>query len=268
MRLTALAVLLITPLLASQGSAAAPQPSLAIVLPDIVVVGSPKAGEPDFTNSQPMLITGSRIPHRSLQHSPYVASATGFAGLTPDSGLDANKDTVVQRWTTCKVTGAVLSKQTACALAVAQKAMARQDYVAARAAVQGVLARPGLTVEDRHAAQSYAYRIADAVQDVTGKQDALAAMVDTGLMPADEEVAALRTLATEAHRSGRQSEALARYTAIAALLPDDTNSRVNAAVLLQEMGQGDAAKLRLRAAVAVAERTGRPVPQAWLDNLR
>lgn len=97
---------------------------------------------------------------------------------------------------------------------------------------------------------------------------ALAAMVATGFMPVANERAAQLTLASMALTAGDPGDAVERYRAVARLEPDDTQSRMNAAALLQRMGRSDESKSQIRKAIAIARRTDQPIPSAWVDNAR
>ena len=127
---------------------------------------------------------------------------------------------------------------------------------------------PDLTIEERYVVQEYLYRIAEAIPDAVRKRRALAAMVDTGFMAVADERTALLTLASWALNANDLGEAVTRYRAVAVLDPNDTQSRINAAVLLERLGHADEGKAQIREAIAIARRTDQPVPSAWLDNAR
>ncbi|QXQ07339.1 tetratricopeptide repeat protein [Sphingosinicellaceae bacterium] len=222
---------------------------------DIVVTARPDKDEPDFSNSRPMVIVGSRIPRESLQHNPYIASATSLGGLTPDSGLDAFGSIRNYRWQTCKADGAAVRKHVACRLARVQQALTTGHPLLAEELILPLSTDSDLTLEERYVVQEYRYRIAEAIPDAGRRRTALAAMVATGFMPVAKERAAQLTLASMALKAGDPLEAIERYRAVAKLEPDDTQSRINAAALLQRIGRSDESKSQIREAIAIARRT-------------
>lgn len=255
--------------LASAQSAVAETPaSTTLKNDDIVVTARPDKDEPDPTNSRPIVIVGSRILRASLQHNPFIASATSLGGLTPDSGLDAFDRIQIKHWRTCKADGAALRKQTACHLVRVQQALDTGRFLLAEQLALPLATQSDLTTEERYVIQEYLYRIAGAIPDPVRRRRALSAMVDTGFMAVADQRSALLTLASMAMTAGDTDEAVKRYRAVAVLDPDDTQSRINAGALLQRLGRVDESKQQIREAIAIARRTDQPIPASWVDNIR
>lgn len=255
-------------LLSAQAVAAEKAAKTSVKNDDIVVTAGPDKDEPDLTNSRPMIIIGSRIPRKSLQNNPLIASATSLGGLTPDSGLDAFGRIQIQHWRTCKADGAVLRKQTACHLVRVQQALDSGRLLLAEQLALPLATRSDLTPEERYVVQEYLYRIAGAIPDPVRRRRALAEMVNTGFMAVADERSALLTLASMAMTAGDSDDAIRRYRAVAVLDPDDTQSRINAGALLQRLGRIDESKDQIREAIAIARRTDQPIPSSWVDNAR
>ncbi|QNE30820.1 hypothetical protein F1C10_01755 [Sphingomonas sp. NBWT7] len=211
---------------------------------------------------------GSRISRYSLQHNPMIAMKTSANGLTPDSGVDAFGNQRTIAWKSCRAEGVVLRKQIACRFVDVQKLVGAGKLIPAHQALSDVAATPGLTNDEQFATLQYQYRIAEAMGDPTLKRTALAGIVDTDLLPIDEQAGAVRSLGADAWKRGDQAEALRRFEQASRLDPADTISRVNAAAVLQSTGHRAQAVAYLQAAIAINRGKGHPIPQSWIDNAR
>jgi tetratricopeptide (TPR) repeat protein len=235
---------------------------------EILVKGRPDPDEPDHANWQRKVIVGSRIPRVSLQHNPNIASATSLGGLTPDSGLDAWQSSTTKRWKTCKADGAVISKRLACALLPVQKAMEMSRFNEAEKNLLLLSGDGGLTTEERYVVNSYLYKIAERNSDLVAKSRYLAAMVDTGMMPGVEERAAVGTLASWSLKADDFQGAISWYRILASADANDTQSRINAAILLSRVGKLEESKGLFREAIEAAARGGKAVPDEWRTRAR
>lgn len=244
---------------------AAGVPAAAAKPGDIVVTAPRTKAE---TEADKLVYAGSRIPRKPELTLSNVATSTGWRGLTPDSGLDAYKDIKFVRTKTCVVTGAALSKAAACELVPVQKALLANDSATARGFALRLLATPGLTVTDLFVTQSFLYRIAEFAGDAAGRRTALAAMVESGLLGPDDELAAVKTLASMAYSANDRPAALRYYREARLLDRDDTRTLINLAALLQSTGARDEARAYVREAVAVVQRQGGEPPGDWLANSR
>lgn len=175
---------------------------------DIVVEGGIDPDEPDPSNLRRKMVTGSRIPQRSLQNNPHIASATSLGGLTSDSGMDAWQSIGTKRWKTCKAEGALIRKRIACALVRVEKAMTAMHAAEAGQIASSLASDASLTVE-----------------------------------------AAVRW-----------------YRELASRDVNDTQSRINAGILLGRMGKAEESRAQFQAAISAARREGRPVPAAWIER--
>lgn len=250
----------------------APKDPTSTETKEIVVVAHDRDGldadAPDLANRKKGIVLGSRIPRYSLQNNPMLAMKTSPNGLTPGSGLDPYKEQRTIFWKSCRAEGAVMRKQVACRLVDVQKLMGAGKFGPARQALTEVLATPDLTIDERFSTLQYQYRIAEAMNDLTLRRIALAGIVDTDLLPIDEQAGAVRSLGAAAWKQGDQAEALRRFEQASRLDPSDTLSRVNAAAVLQSSGHRAQAVAYLRAAVAINRGKGLPIPQSWIDNAK
>lgn len=239
---------------------------------DIVVVARNPDGldadAPDLANRKKGIVLGSRIPRYSLQNNPMLAMKTSPNGLTPGSGIDPYKEQRTIFWKSCRAEGAVMRKQIACRLVDVQKLMGAGKFVPARQALTEVAATPGLTIDERFATLQYQYRLAEAMNDPTLRRVALTGIVDTDLLPIDEQAYAVRSLGAVAWKQGDQAEALRRFEQASRLDPNDTLSRVNAAAVLQSTNHREQAVAYLRAAITINRVKGLPIPQSWIDNAK
>lgn len=233
---------------------------------DIVVKGGIDPDEPDPSNLRRKMVTGSRIPQRSLQNNPHIASATSLGGLTSDSGMDAWQSIGTKRWKTCKAEGALIRKRIACALVRVEKAMTAMHAAEAGQIASSLASDPNLTVEEQYVVHAYLYRIADLQSDAAAKRRSLAAMFDTGMMSEAEERAAVGTLASWALKEGDSEAAVRWYRELASRDANDTQSRINAGILLGRMGKAEESRAQFQAAISAARREGKPVPAAWIER--
>ncbi len=110
-------------------------------------------------------VLGSRLP-RVIEPDPrgfvsQVASETGVAGLTPQSGMDpfaggTRKVTVK----TCKGSDSRMTLVALCDLALAQKGILDRDFGLARGAIDRVLTDPKSGQADKFFAHRFAFQIA------------------------------------------------------------------------------------------------------------
>lgn len=226
---------------------------------EIVVTGERADSEIDPANLQPKVFVGSRIPRRSMQNNPNIASATSLGGLTPTSGMDPFAGDTTLRWKSCQIEGYSLGDH-ACALGKAQKAIDAGEWESAQALAAGLASRQDLSIDGQYLAQRMLYSVAVATSDAAGQRTSLEGMVATGVMPAAEELAALRTLASKAMRRGDPQDAILKYKEIAILDGNDHRSRINLGALLQQVGTVDEGRVHLRDAIEIMKRNGEVVP--------
>lgn len=258
-----------------------PAPSPVEADPDAIVVTGEKhrerAEEPYSTT--PRVMTGTRIakkPGRRMFYS--VATDTGLAGLiggaggAGDSGFDGTggRGLVIRnkRVTECRADREEVSEATACALFDADRAMLKQDYAAARAALAPILATRNLNSFDRYYAGHYAYRLAELTNDASGREAALATMLESGRMPEADRPAAEKALVALAVKRGDPAEAVARLEALVKATPDDAFTHANLAALYAEGGRHDQARQRMTTAVSLVRARGQTPPPAWTDYLQ
>jgi hypothetical protein len=137
------------------------------------------------------------------------------------------------------------------------------EFGTAAAGLDRLLAFDDLVPADRYMLLGHHYRLAEAVGDARLRETRLAAMVDSGLMPADERPAALRSLVAMALAAGSDVRATARLVELLAMTPDDARAHANLAALHQRAGRSGDARIAMRNAIAAAERHGDPVPDDW-----
>lgn len=230
---------------------------------DIVVSG--ERGDPfDAANRRPKVILGSRIPRESAQNSPYIASATSLGGLTATSGMDPFKNDRTLRWTSCKVPGFAVSSELGCALGRARKAIDARDWAGARSILAELRARPQLSPDAHYLINRLSWDLASGASDKGGQRQALAGLVESGVLGESEHRAALRSLAAMALTAGDNGDAIARYRAVVQRDPDDHRSRINLGALLRQAGDSGGAIAHFRDAIAIMRRTGMAVPQEVL----
>ncbi len=235
---------------------------------EIVVEGERSEDPMDAGNRLPKVILGSRIPRQSSQNNPYIASATSLGGLTPGSGMDPFANDRTLRWKSCKVDGYSVGAAHACMFGKAQKAIEAQQWGAAQAIAADLAAQQDISVDGQYLAQRMLYTVAAATGDQAARRRSLSKMVTTGLMPAADERAALRTLAAMAITAGDTADAIGKYRDLTILDSDDYQSRVNLGSLLQQNGDVEESKVHFLAAIQILERNGQPVPEPLILNSR
>lgn len=128
--------------------------------------------------------------------------------------------------------------------------------------------RPDISPEGQFLAHRFFYEIAASTGETEARRRALAGMVDTGMMNASDEPAALRTLAAMALKAGDAEEAIARYREVIGSDRGDYQSRINLGVLLQKAEDSGGAKVQFLGAIAIMQREGLAIPQNLLQASR
>lgn len=217
-------------------------------------------------------VLGSRLP-RVIEPDPrgfvpQVASDTGVAGLTPDSGMDpfaggTRKVTVK----TCKSSDSRMTKVALCALALAQKAIGEGDFGSARGAIDRVLTNPNSGDADKFFAHRFAFEIATLESDSKDQSDALAGMLASGLLSPEDRILARKTIASLAIARGDDAAAISELERLLAEAPNDAKAQANLGVLYARGNRHDQARPRIETAVRLTAAAGQPVPQSWSDYL-
>lgn len=245
----------------------------------VVVVGTridekarDKAEKPYSTT--PRTVTGSRIERIPSGRRVFttVASDTGLAGLlsSTHNHMDANGGMVLNRRTRhvleCKAGSEQVSEVTACALLDVSRSISNGDHPGAAAQLRALGAR-GLNGTERYYHATYSYRLAEALKDDAGREQALKAMLATGKMPQAEQMPALRTLAAMAIRRGDDPAAIAALEHLVLVPPVDARSHANLALLYSRAGMDDKARFQMAAAVSTMQQAGGTPPREWTDFL-
>lgn len=264
-------------LLLAQSPAPAPQAETRSQ-PPIVVTGMPervddRAVEQPYSETERVPL-GSRIARR-VDARPFntVASETGLAGLTPgpENNFDAT-GAATPRFAgrpviECRAGHRQVTERTACILFRVRRAIERQEYQVAAAAIEPLLANRSLSGIDRYYVASFNLQLAEATDDDVRREAALTAMVENGRMPAADRTTAIRILAQMAARRGDNAAAAARLERLVAEMPDEPRNHADLAWLYARSGREAEALPRMAQAVDLARRSGTPVPQAWIDFL-
>lgn len=247
---------------ASPASSAEAAPSPA---DPIVVTGTPVEKE-----RRPVL--GSRVPREREADPrgfvPQIASDTGFAGLTPGSGMDpfAGGENKV-KVKSCKGSDRRMTAVALCVLALAQKRIVEGDLTAARSAIDRVLGNPNSSPADKFFAHRFSFQIASLENDDRDRSDALLGMLETGLLSAEDRVLARKTLASMALARGDQAAAIAQLERLVAEAPGEARAQANLAVLYAKSGLHDRARPHLQEAARLTAASGQSVPKSWIDYL-
>jgi tetratricopeptide (TPR) repeat protein len=267
-------------LLAQSGQAAPAAPAPA--QPPIVVTGEREERvdgervEEPYTETERVPL-GSRIPRRR-DARPYstVASESGLAGMISGPGINYDatggsggtalrvRNRVVRE---CVAGDRQVSERTACILYRVRQSIDGQDYAAAAALLEPLLASGTLSGIDRYYAASFSYQLAQATDDDARRESALTAMLESGRMPAADRPNATRMLARLAVERGDNATAIARLERLVAERPDEPRNHADLAWLYARSGRDGEALPRMTMAVQLARRAGAEVPQAWIDFL-
>ena len=197
-----------------------------------------------------------------------IASDTGVAGFTPQSGMDPFAGgTRTVTFKTCKSSDARISRSAMCELAAAQAALSKNLYPAAIAAIDRVLSSPDSTPVDRFYAHRFGYQIASAEGDRLGRVEALRGMLASGLLPPDERLSARKSLVAIALASGDDRQAIAELELLTSEAPSEAQSQANLAALYDRSGFQGKARTRMESAVNIMRARKQDVPGAWLSYL-
>ncbi|MDP9414385.1 MAG: bacterial transcriptional activator domain-containing protein [Pseudomonadota bacterium] len=217
-------------------------------------------------------VLGSRLP-RLIEPDPrgfvsQVASETGVAGLTPQSGMDpfaggTRKVTVK----TCKASDSRITLVALCDLALAQKGILDRDFDLARGAIDRVLTDPKSGQADKFFAHRFAFQIATLESDSKDQSDALAGMLASGLLSFEDRILARKTLASMAIARGDDAAAITELERLLAEAPNEAKAQANLSVLYARGGRHDRARPRIKTAVRLTAAAGQPVPKSWSDYL-
>lgn len=247
----------------------------------IVVTGTrikrgpkPIAEEPYSTTERVPL--GSRIARKPSGRRVFntVATDSGLAGLvgasnggsfdaTGTMGAPIRKRLVKE----CRADQDEVSEAVACALFDVKKKLDAGQIEAADAELRKLMQSTTLSGLERYYGAHYAYRVAAARADDSGREAALKAMLGTGHMPAAERLGALRTLVAMALMRGDDGAAIGQLETLVRTVPNDAQSLANLAALYAARGAHGEARVKLAAAVGITRANGRPVPQSWIDYL-
>lgn len=212
---------------------------------------------------------GSRVGRRHRERAfENVASETGVAGLLSAPGLDFDgAGGAVARFRNrrvveCRALHEQVSQEVACILVRAKQQTDAGDFAAARGALTPLLARQGLTAWERYYASYYAYGLADAQRDDSGRERALHMMLATGRMAEEDRRRAIGALTQIALRSGDDATAIARFERLIQARAD-ANNLADLAALYARTGRLDQARTRMAEAVALKRQAGETPPAGW-----
>ena len=180
---------------------------------DIVVTGSRPQGSGRDRVEEPYpermrAPIGSRIARR-IEQRPFrtVATETGLAGLVgvAGGGMDGtggSSHAIRSRAVTeCVAADQQVSEAVACILFRVDRHTQAGEYAPAAEALAPLLARRHLTAAERYYVGHYAYALAEATADHSGRARALAIMLQSGRLPADQRGRAERVLASLTSRA-------------------------------------------------------------------
>ena len=220
------------------------------------------------------LATGSRLKPADplIDYRGFVsqiASSTGVAGLTPQSGMDPFAGPTRSRTIrTCRSSDKRLSWNAICELAKAREAITKNDYDGAQARLNKVLASSTSNQADRFFAYRFKYEIALARQQPRQASKALFGMIETDLLLPRDRVLALKTLAQSALGEDDKNAAIAWLERAVKEAPNDVKAQANLGVLYSQTGDHDRARPRIAEAIRLSRQAGLAVPDEWTAYLR
>jgi hypothetical protein len=198
-----------------------------------------------------------------------VATSTGVAGLTPQSGMDPFAGPTITRTVrSCRSSDKRLSQAAVCELAKAKAAIAKDDLTSAKQRLRRVLEGQVSNNADRFIAQRFQYELALKEADKEQQFEALSGMVQSNLLPQTDQVRALKTLASLALQDGENAVAISLLERVIRTAPSETKAYANLGALYAGAGAHDLAKARLLEAVRLTKLANLQVPQEWTAYLR
>lgn len=198
-----------------------------------------------------------------------VASSTGVAGLTPQSGMDPFAGPTVRRTVKlCRSTDKRLSQSAICELAKARTAIAANDLPRAKQRLDHLLGGATANGADRFHAQRFRYEIALREADEQGQFDALAGMVESGLLSDADRILALKTQAALAIKAGKDRAAIWLLERVVREEPGERKAQANLGVLYAKAGLHDRATAHLAEAVRLTQQANAAVPAEWTAYLQ
>ena len=231
----------------------APEPA-----PAIVVHGSA---------DRRMVLTGSRLPRAPVRKDGPVATDTGVMGLVPGSGMDPFAGGTRKITTkTCRSDGEAISKEAACLLAKADRSWENGDAELGASLLRSMADEDHFNAEERLAASQRLYAIGDGIQSRALREEALIKMIDTGLLPQSDAIAAHRTLVAMAMKRAEPTLAVSRLESLLSVSPGRAQDWVNLAVLQRRLGD-PASRTSMLRAIDLNEAAGRPIDPSWRSFL-
>jgi len=215
------------------------------------------------------VIVGSRVPTRQLIQDGPIATSTGVAGLVPGSGMDPFVGgTRTLRTKGCVSSVEAIRKPVACLIVRADEALADGDPELGAGLLRTIIDDDSFNAQERLAAAQRLYAIGDHVQDVDLREQALAQMLETGLLAERDAIAAHRSLAAIAIARSEPALAIARLAGLLRITPGRAQDWVNLAVLQRAAGE-PASRASMQRAIELQLASGRPVAPGWqsfVDN--
>lgn len=198
-----------------------------------------------------------------------VATSTGVAGMTPQSGMDPFAGPTLNRTVkVCRSSDKRLSRAATCELAKAKVAIEKNDLTAAHLRLDRVLEGSTSNGADRFFAHRFKYEIARRSANSEQQFEALSGMVATGLFSGQDQILALKTLASIAVRAGHYAVATDLLERVVREAPNEAKAHANLGVLYANRGAHDLAKLRLVEAVRLTKQAKLEVPAEWTAYLK
>lgn len=213
----------------------------------------------------------SRIARKPDQRDfKTMATSQGLAGLI-GSGLGANFDATggqglsrrTKKVEVCQASSKLVHEDIACGLTKAKAALEAGDFASARTGLDTLAAYGTLNDTERYFVETHRYMLGEASHDEALKYEALAAMIDSGAMPAAEQVDGYRALAAMALKRSDDAGAIRYLDRLAGLGGARDQDLASLAILLDRGQQRSAAKARMRQAIALRRNRGADVPAAW-----
>lgn len=259
---------------------------LFLVAESATAQGALPAGGVPRLEAEPIVITGQRPKEKAAiatgsrlrETEPLadyrgfvsqVATSTGVAGLTPQSGMDPFAGPTVRRTVKlCLSSDKRLSQRAICDLAKAKTAIAANDLALAKQRLHQLLEGTTANGADRFVAHRFLYDIALREADERDQFDALAGMVESGLLSDADRILALKTQAALAMRAGNDGAAIGLLERVVHEAPGERKAQANLGVLYAKAGLHDRARARLAEAVRLSQQANAAVPAEWTAYLQ
>lgn len=233
---------------------------------DIVITGERAKPEQAVATGSRLKPAEPLVDYRGFVSS--VATSTGVAGLTPQSGMDPSAGPTITRTVrSCRSSDKRLSQAAICELAKAKVAIAKDDLITAKQRLHRVLEGQASNDADRFVAQRFQYEIALKEADKEQQFEALSGMVASNLLPHTDQIRALKTLASLALETGDNAAAIDLLERVVRAAPSEIKAYANLSALYAGAGSQDLAKARLLEAVRLTKQANLQVPQDWTAYL-